>query len=166
MDSSSWSVSRKDNAASRFAKRMQKLLENADFRAETRRNKVAVDLSIAVAQSKLTRQAIADKAGIRLSQLSRQLSGDVNLTLDSIGKICEAISCDYDLILRKSNEKAALQPWQHRLDRTVLVQLVNRPAQHTTQFSSGMSLNHTTCLNTGYQAANDDDEFSDRLAVN
>lgn len=165
MDSSNWSEEKKTNAANRFANRIQRLLQNASFRAESRRNKVAVDLSIAVADSQLTRQAVADRAGIKLSQLSRQLSGDVNLTLDSIGKICEAIGYDFDMVLRKTKEKAAQQPWQHRLDRTALVQLVNEPTHPTTKFRSlelrWSNPNHMVTQ----KAANDVREYLDELEV-
>jgi len=163
MDSSKWSEDKKANAASRFANRMQGLLQSSSFRAESRRNKVAVDLSIAVAESQLTRQAVADKASMKLSQLSRQLSGDVNLTLDSISKICEAIGYDFDMVLRKAKEKAAQQPWQHRLDRTALVHLVNEPAHPTTKFKSlelrWSNPNHMV----PQKAANDVEEFADDL---
>jgi DNA-binding phage protein len=123
MDSKNWSEEQKANAGGRFANRLKQLLKNAVFKAEARRNKVAIDLSIAVAESGRTRQAIADQAGIKLSQLSRQLSGDTNLTLDSIGKICDAIEYEFDVVLRKQCAKPALQPWQQTLSRENLFHL-------------------------------------------
>jgi DNA-binding phage protein len=123
MDSTNWSEEQKTNAGGRFANRLKQLLKNAVFKAEARRNKVAIDLSIAVAESGRTRQAIADQAGIKLSQLSRQLSGDTNLTLDSIGKICDAIEYEFDVVLRKQGAKPALQPWQQPLSRENLFHL-------------------------------------------
>jgi hypothetical protein len=123
MDSTNWSEEQKNNAGGRFANRLKQLLKNAVFKAEARRNKVAINLSIAVAESGRTRQAIADQAGIKLSQLSRQLSGDTNLTLDSIGKICDAIEYDFDVVLRKQGAKPALQPWQQPLSRENFFQL-------------------------------------------
>lgn len=126
MDSTNWSDEQKANAGGRFANRLKQLLKNAAFKAEARRNKVAIDLSIAVADSGRTRQAVADKAGIKLSQLSRQLSGDTNLTLDSIGKICDAIGYDFDVVLRKQGTKSALQPWQQPLSRENVFQLFSK----------------------------------------
>lgn len=117
MDSTNWSEEQKTNAGGRFANRLKQLLKNAVFKAEARRNTVAIDLSIAVAESGRTRQAVADQAGIKLSQLSRQLSGDTNLTLDSIGKICDAIEYEFDVVLRKQGAKPALQPWQQSFSR-------------------------------------------------
>jgi hypothetical protein len=51
------------------------------------------------------------------------LSGDTNLTLDSIGKICDAIEYDFDVVLRKQGAKPALQPWQQPLSRENFFQL-------------------------------------------
>lgn len=126
MDSSNWSEEQKINAGGRFANRLKQLLKNAVFKAEARRNRVAIDLSIAVAESGLTRQAVAEQAGIKLSQLSRQLSGDTNLTLDSIGKICDAIEYEFDVVLRKQGTKPALQPWQQPLSRENVFQLFSK----------------------------------------
>jgi DNA-binding phage protein len=106
MDSKNWSEEQKTNAGDRFANRLKKLLKSAVYITESRRNKLAINLSIAVAESGRTRQAIADQAGIKLSQLSRQLSGDTNLTLDSIGKICDAIGYDFDVVLRRQGARA------------------------------------------------------------
>lgn len=131
MVSSKWSEKEKMNTGKKFSSRIKNLFENADFRAESRRNKVAIDLSIALVESGMTRQAVADQANIKLSQLSRQLSGDVNLTLDSIGKICEAMRYEFDLVLRKAEEKPALQHWQHKMNRTTLVRLVTEPSSRT-----------------------------------
>ncbi len=124
MNSTNWSEEQKANAGGRFANRLKQLLKDATFKAEARRNKVAIDLSIAVAESGRTRQAVADKAGIKLSQLSRQLAGDTNLTLDSIGKICDAIGYDFDVVLRKQGVKPAVQPWQQPLSRENVLRLV------------------------------------------
>ena len=126
MNSSKWSETRKLAAGNRFANRLAQLGQDPLFRAELRRDKVAVDLSIALAESGQTRQAVADKAGIKISQLSRQLAGETNLTLDSLGKICEAIGCDFDVVLRKPHEKPALQAWQRTLNRMNVVHMVHK----------------------------------------
>lgn len=144
MDSSNWSEEQKANAGGRFANRLKQLLKNAVFKAEARRNKVAIDLSIAVAESGRTRQAVADQAGIKLSQLSRQLSGDTNLTLDSIGKICDAIEYEFDVVLRKQGAKPALQPWQQPLSRENFFQIFVNVDQlpkikHSFEFESHQS---------------------------
>jgi transcriptional regulator with XRE-family HTH domain len=142
MDSTNWSDEQKANAGGRFANRLKQLLKNAAFKVEARRNKVAIDLSIAVADSGRTRQAVAEKAGIKLSQLSRQLSGDINLTLDSIGKICDAIGYDFDVVLRKQGTKSAIQPWQQSLSRENVFQLFSnsdhqQKIKHSFEFESG-----------------------------
>ena len=125
MDSSDWTDNRKKQAGSRFSARLNDLSQNPAFRAILRRDKVAVDLSIALAESGKTRQSVADKAQIKLSQLSRQLAGETNLTLDSIGKICEAIGYDFDVVLRQTHDKPALQPWQRALNRMSIARLAH-----------------------------------------
>jgi DNA-binding phage protein len=129
MDSKNWSEEQKTNAGDRFANRLKKLLKSAVYITESRRNKLAINLSIAVAESGRTRQAIADQAGIKLSQLSRQLSGDTNLTLDSIGKICDAIGYDFDVVLRRQGARPALQPWQQPMSRVNVLRLVSHAGQ-------------------------------------
>jgi len=118
MDSSNWSEEKKQAAAKRFVERNKKLRDTPAYRAGMRRNHVAIDLSIAVAETELTRQAVAERADMKPGLLTRQLSGDVNLTLDSIGRICEAIGYDFDVVLRKAGEKSASQPWQQSQNRT------------------------------------------------
>jgi transcriptional regulator with XRE-family HTH domain len=159
MDSSTWSEAKKTNAANRFVNRLQQLWESASYRAEARRSKVAIDLSIALAESKLSRQAVANKAGMKLPQLSRQLSGEVNLTLDSIGKICEAIGYDFDMVLRKAKDKAALQPWQQRMDRTVIVQQVNEQRFIPKLYSSREIFLVPTGNKTDFAAANESPKY-------
>jgi DNA-binding phage protein len=112
MDSSIWSDQRKVEAGKRFANRLKELHQDPVFRALSRRDKLATDLSIALTESGRTLQFVADTAGIKLSQLSRQLAGETNLTFDAIGKICEAIGYDFDLVLHKPQEKPAMQPWK------------------------------------------------------
>lgn len=125
MNSSKWSEVQKIAAGKRFASRLTQSYQDPAFRTTLRRDKVAVDLSIALAESGQTRQAVADKAGIKISQLSRQLAGDTNLTLDSLGKICEAIGCEFDVVLRQPHEKPALQSWQRTLNRINIVRMAH-----------------------------------------
>lgn len=75
---------------------------------------MAGNLSVAIARSGLSRAKLAVKARIKPAQLSRQLSGDVNLTLDSIGRICEAVGLEFDVLYRKAEAPVAVQEWQQR----------------------------------------------------
>jgi len=112
MDSKNWSHDRKANAARKFGSRLKALQESYEFRAEKRRIQAAACMSIAIAEKNLARAEVAKKAAMKTSLLSRQLSGEVNLTLDSIGKICEAAGFDFDIVLREPGSKQARQPWE------------------------------------------------------
>ena len=146
MDSSIWSEEKRKDAGKRFAERLDQSRRTPTFRAKSRRINVATDLSVAVVESQMNRTEVAERAGMKLALLSRQLSGNVNLTLDSIGRICEAMDYDFDVILRKAGEQAARQPWERRLDRTTLVKLVYGPNHRPTTFKT-----------TAVQSANDSD---------
>lgn len=82
-----------------------------------RRARVAGQLSALIATMELSHAKVAHKSGIKPSQLSRQLSGDANLTLDTISRICEAVGADFDLVFRKRGEAAPMQWWE-RQDKT------------------------------------------------
>lgn len=165
MVSSNWSEQEKMNTGKKFSSRIKNLFENPDFRAEARRNKVAIDLSIALVESGMTRQAVADQANIKLSQLSRQLSGDVNLTLDSIGKICEAMRYEFDLVLRRVEEKPALQHWQHKMNRTTLVRLVTEPSSHIYKSEAHTWRTYPVDSNSYDKYSKNEENFSPQLNI-
>jgi DNA-binding phage protein len=79
-----------------------------------RRARVAGQLSALIATLELSHVKVAQKSGIKPSQLSRQLSGDANLTLDTISRICEAVGADFDLVFRRRGEAAPVQWWERQ----------------------------------------------------
>lgn len=148
MDSSNWSDQQRRQAAEIFAKRVRESWKSSQSRTDRRRGRVAAHLSVAIADSGITRAKVADRAGMKPSQLTRQLSGDVNLTLDSIGRICEAIGYDFDVLLRKVGDPVAKQPWERTLDRTdVFHRVFERAHRRQVLVMEGVSAG---------QAANDD----------
>lgn len=128
MDSKDWSADRKTNAGRAYANRLAKLREEPAYRARRRREAVASNLAVAIAESDLSRARVAERAGIKPAQLSRQLGGTVNLTLDSIGRICEAAGWEYDVVFRRPASPEALQPWQQpAINRATVLQLIRNP---------------------------------------
>lgn len=103
-----------------------------------RRAKVAGQLSALIATLGISHAKVAAKAGMKPPQLSKQLSGDTNLTLDSIGRICEAVGADYDLVFRKQGEQSVGQWWERssRAGLSDLVSGVNRHAHDPHEFWS------------------------------
>lgn len=94
-----------------------------------RRAKVAGQLSALIATLGISHAKVAAKAGMKPPQLSKQLSGDTNLTLDSIGRICEAVGADYDLVFRKQGEQSVGQWWE-RAQEIVLQDLAESLRSH------------------------------------
>ena len=150
-------------------KRLAELHRDPVFRAKRRRNLVASNLALAVALSGSARSRIAAKAGIKPAQLSRQLSGSVNLTLDSIGRICEAVGCDFDVVFRKAAASETRQAWLHSgVNRTTLASLWRKgDAQHSLPFSQRTY----SMPESGFEnplpapAANDEEQLSGRALL-
>ncbi|AVT12531.1 hypothetical protein C8235_06285 [Paracidovorax avenae] len=146
----SWSDERKAAAAGKIGAFFRQFRESFESRAQRKRIQVAADLSIAVAEKGMTRTQVAEKAGMNIAQLSRQLSGDVNLTLDSVGRICGALGYDFDIVLRDPRDSKAEQPWEGKLyyaHRTVNLFPYRR-------------------VKRDYSSANDDDLFIDYSSPN
>jgi DNA-binding phage protein len=87
-----------------------------------RRARVAAQLSALLATLNLSHSKVADKAHMKRSQLSRQLSGDANLTIDTIARICEAAGADFDVVFRMKAAPAAKQFWE--VDDTAQIKIV------------------------------------------
>jgi len=125
MDSSNWPRERKEQAARGYANRQAALRADPAYRAKRRKAAVAAHLAIVVAKSDWTRAKVAQAANISAAQLSKQLSGSVNLTLDSISKFCDAVGWDFDVVFRPSGQPEAIQPWQQApINRATVLQLV------------------------------------------
>lgn len=90
----------------------RKAKEALDYRQTTRKTVVAADLRILIANEDQRYQDIAARIGISPASLSRQLSGKANLTLESIGNICDALGKDFDIVFRDAASRRALQSWE------------------------------------------------------
>lgn len=97
---------------SAFANRLAKARSEPAFRAKQRRELVAAHLGAAIAGLGYSRTKVAQKAKMKPAQLSRQLSGSANLTLDTIGRICDAVGLDFDVVYRLAGHERARQPWE------------------------------------------------------
>lgn len=128
-NSSNWTKERRENAGKRFAERIANARSVPAESINRRRMTVATDLGIAIAESHYSRKDVAERAEMKAALLSRQLSGNVNLTIDSIGRICDAIGYDFDVVLRVASEAPTVQPWARQLDRAKVYRLM-QIAQH------------------------------------
>lgn len=95
-----------------FLKRIKDLGESASHRANLRKEKVATDLAILIAKAGLRRKDVAIKLEISEAALSSRLRGNANLSLDTIGSICDAASVEFDLVFRKRDTPRSLNYWE------------------------------------------------------
>lgn len=119
-DSTSWSAEHKAQAGRAAAKMVAKLHRDPGYRAALRRGRVASHLAVLVARSGLSRTKVAERAKMKLPQLTRALGDDTNLTLDTISRICDAVGFDFDVVFREPGELRAPQPWEHSQDLHLL----------------------------------------------
>jgi transcriptional regulator with XRE-family HTH domain len=81
---------------------------------EAKAQDVAIALASAVETAGLTRAELAKKLDWKPSRVTKVLTGHSNLTLKTIFQVCHAIGLEFDVVLRKSNERAAvIDPVQH-----------------------------------------------------
>ena len=103
----------------------RKARENPEYRKKARMAAVSADLRILIAEKGLRHQEVAQAIGMSPAGLSRQLSGSANLTLESIGKICDALGKEFDIVFRNADDQRALQAWERRSYSTDVLRLRN-----------------------------------------
>ncbi len=95
-----------------FFERVKTLKSDLKSRAEERRQRVASDLAILIAKAGMKRKDVAHRLDITEAALSIRLNGSTNLTLDSIGGICDAAGFEFDVHFRRPEEAPALSFWE------------------------------------------------------
>lgn len=75
---------------------------------------VAADLTIQVAESGVSRSDLARRLGWSRARVSQVLSGESNLTIETIHAVAKAVGAGFDVVFRKSDEPVAAQPWQRQ----------------------------------------------------
>jgi transcriptional regulator with XRE-family HTH domain len=91
---------------------VKELRTDIKARADERRQRVASDLAILIAKAGLKRKDVAQRLEITEAALSIRLNGTTNLTLDSIGGICDATGYEFDVQFRRADEAPALSFWE------------------------------------------------------
>lgn len=82
--------------------------------AELAKVAVAADLTILVAESGVSRSNLAKKLGWSRARVSQVLSGEGNLTIETIHAVADAVGAGFDVVFRKTGESAAKQSWEKR----------------------------------------------------
>lgn len=91
---------------------MDRAKQSPDYKRKTARALVTADLRILIANAEKTHKDVAETVGISQAALSAKLSGNKNLTLDSIVDIAAAVGAEVDLVFRPAGSKRALQMWE------------------------------------------------------
>ncbi len=95
-----------------FFDRVKTLRSDLRSRTAERRQRVASDLAILISKAGLKRKDVAKRLDITEAALSIRLNGTTNLTLDSIGSICDAAGVEFDIHFRRPEDAPALSYWE------------------------------------------------------
>ena len=88
--------------------------QNPGLPGELAKVAVAADLAILVAESGISRSGLAKKLGWTRARVSQVLSGQGNLTIETMHAVAKAAGVSFDVVFRKPAAARALQPWQQR----------------------------------------------------
>lgn len=88
------------------------LQANPNLPGELAKVSVAADLAILVAQSGISRSELAKKLGWSRARVSQVLSGQGNLTIETIHAVAQAAGFAFDVAFRKPGAVRARQPWE------------------------------------------------------
>ena len=86
---------------------------------------VAADLAILVAESGVSRSDLAKKLGWTRARVTQVLSGQGNLTIETMHAVAKAAGSSFDVVFRKPAAARALQPWQQKA--TLQLQMGDEP---------------------------------------
>jgi transcriptional regulator with XRE-family HTH domain len=86
---------------------------NAD--AELAKVAVAADLAVLVHRSGLKRSDVAERLGWTRARVSQVLSGEGNLTIETIHAVAKAAGFAFDVVFRERGARRAVQMWERPL---------------------------------------------------
>ena len=86
---------------------------NAD--AELTKVAVAADLAVLVHRAGLKRSDIAERLGWTRARVSQVLSGEGNLTIETIHAVAKAAGSAFDVLFRERGARRAVQMWERPL---------------------------------------------------
>lgn len=75
---------------------------------------VAADLSLLLQHAGVSRAGLARRLGWSRARVTQVLSGQENLTVQTLAAVAGALGYTFDLSFRQPHERAADQPWQRQ----------------------------------------------------
>lgn len=88
--------------------------QNPNLPGELAKVAVAADLAILVAEAGISRSDLAKKLGWTRARVSQVLSGQGNLTIETMHAVAKAVGSSFDVVFRKPTASLALQPWEQK----------------------------------------------------
>lgn len=76
---------------------------------------VAADLTLLLHHAGKTRADLARTLGWSRARVTQVLSGDGNLTVQTIAAVAQALGYTFDAVFRKTGAQAASQPWEQQI---------------------------------------------------
>jgi transcriptional regulator with XRE-family HTH domain len=83
-----------------------------DFKADLAKVAVAADLSVLLAQANCTRADLAKRLGWSRARVTQVLSGEGNLTIETVFAVAHALGHRFDVVFRKPDERRQPQAWE------------------------------------------------------
>jgi transcriptional regulator with XRE-family HTH domain len=88
------------------------LKDDAGLQAELAKTAVAADLAVLVARAGVSRTELAKRLGWSKARVSQVLSGNGNLTVETIHAVTRALGHRFDVVFRAAHEARAPQLWE------------------------------------------------------
>lgn len=83
---------------------------------------VAADLTLLLNHAGVSRADLARKLGWSRARVSQVLSGQENITVQTVAAVAGALGYTFDTVFRKAEAPAATQPWTQRTALTLEMQ--------------------------------------------
>lgn len=100
------------------------LQANPNLPAELAKVSVAADLTVLVAESGLSRSDLAEKLGWTRARISQVLSGESNLTIETIHAVAKAAGFSFDVVFRKPGAARLPQMWEQQPNPSISAEKV------------------------------------------
>lgn len=108
--------------------------ELPDLKSDLAKVAVAADLSVLLAKSNCTRSDLAKRLGWSRARVTQVLSGEGNLTIETVYAVAQALGHTFDVVFRKQDERRQPQPWERGVSMSM------GEAANVLQFSAKASM--------------------------
>ncbi len=88
------------------------LADTPDLAAEVAKVAVAADLTVLLTQAGLSRAELAKRLGWSRPRVTQVLSGEGNLTIETVFAVAQALGHTFDVVFRKQDERRVPQAWE------------------------------------------------------